>query len=182
MIYSRNKFGHYDNYDIVLKNLTYFEVEKKLYKQLLNIFRFKKIVFLDFDGVHLLFFPFIIIRSLIGKKSIMFSIRTNMLSKKGIRSFIQRNIFYVIRNLKNCKILSIHKEANESSYSRYINHFIYDIQNWDLPFLKIPFKKPKELKSFQFNNTTVLLFGVLNKKRMMDEWIKFLKLKKTFNF
>ncbi len=182
IVFSRDIEGHYKNWEKVLERLIYSKCLNSTKKQLFYIFKSSTILFLDGDKIHLLYLPLIFIRNIFGLKSVLFSIRTEKLLEKSIKSEIKRKLFSVIKLMKNTRIISIHKFSQNSKMAKYVNDFIYDVQYWDLPLLNITPEPPPEINCFKTTKPVLLVLGALNEKRCKNELLAELEKENNLNY
>ncbi|MEX2375907.1 MAG: hypothetical protein WD942_10055 [Dehalococcoidia bacterium] len=177
VVYSRRKPpGHYDNYERVFSAIAPCRVERRLVAQVLGVFGRDRIVFLDADGMHLLFSPFVALRSLFGLKSIFLSLRTEHLLRLTARTAVWRAVFRLVKWSRSSKVVSIHKDGEVDGLARYVDEFIYDLQYWDLDLLDLGSATVPEWSKSGSTSLLpkVLVFGSLNQKRLRGEWLEFL--------
>ena len=181
--YSLNKPGHYDNYEKVFVKLFNCDIERTIFFQCFKIFSYKRIIFIDGDKFHLLFAPLMILRSFINRKNFIISIRIEFLLKNGYKMWLKKLLFLTLKRLPNISIISIHRADKTNNLKSYANHFIYDLQYWDLPYLKIA-HRPVEEVNRTFETPTILVFGKLNRKRVAEKLIELMskKSKRGYHF
>ena len=173
LIYTVNKEGHYKDYEKVLEKITNGKVIRSIFRQIILSFKNCSIIYLDGDSFHLLFTPLILIRSWIGLRNYLFSIRTERVLQVKIQKIIKLPIYMLIKYTTNTKIISIHKESIRKEYDKFITDFIYCLQYWDLRLINVRRIKPKELNK---NITNIIsIIGEFNDKKSRKELLKYLK-------
>ena len=180
-IFSINKNGHYEDYAKVLSSLISAKVIRSTIQQLKISFSSNSIIFLDGDSFHLLFFPIIVLRSLLGYKNYLFSIRTERVLDVPLQKLIKLPIYKLLKSFTNTRIISIHKDNIRAEYHSFVTDFIFDIQYWDLKYLDLQSEQPIELNNLDISNT-ISIIGEFNNKKSRKELISFLKVNKGFDF
>ncbi len=185
IVFSRAKSGHYGNWETLFQRLTPCQVERSLWRQFLLCLSGRPIALLDGDSSHLLFFPFVVLRSGMGRKTVLFSIRSELLLEGSFKGFIRASAFRIAKRLPNTLSVSIHKDGVKQSLREFFSHFIYDVQYWDLRYLNI---RPIPVQGIGPGcgdsppRPEVLVFGALNRKRRRSEWMEFLRSGADFGF
>lgn len=193
--FSANRICHHDDYHLLLKTFVDIENIKRFYPKIKVLFSRTNIIFLDIDSRDLIFLPFVVLRSLWGGRGVAISVRTEALlinesksfifSKANLKSLIKRSLFKIIKHYSKTSILSIHRNTPiENKLIPYVNEFIFDPQLWDLKYLKIAKRKPKELSDSFFKEPQKIIFipGHLNDRRSKDELMRFVKSSNQFKF
>jgi hypothetical protein len=155
---------------------SYFEQVRFVFK------RRSIIIFLDIDLTHSFFFPLMLVRDLLGLKSITISVSSEKLKEKiGLRAskwtMIHRIAMYFLRNKANIKNVTIHNK-NEEFYSKFYSDFIKDPQYWDLPYLAYGETYISGLKNYDKNKPIISVLGTFNDKRYSKEVKQIIKSEK----
>ena len=181
-VFSLKKQGHYNDWASFFEDNFRFNTLISLKSQLKVCLTAHTIIFLDGDKWHLLYFPIMLLRNISGRKSIIFSIRTEYLLRSSIKSLIKRLLYTSLISCRNIKIVSIHKLSKSKRISRYITDYIYDLQYWDLPYLNFKKAAPPEINNIQFKKPVLLIIGKLSDKRNKTEILSVLENNNDLNY
>lgn len=178
LIVTTEKKGHYAAYGEVIKALYHRNgLESRCVLRLSGIMeglKARRLVLVDGDSRHLTLVPLIIMRSLLGRLTVMLSVRTEDLLESRWKSKIKAILFRFLKALPGCHVVSIHKGKHELLLDKYVSNFIYDIQLWDLPLLSGKEEMPVELAEKKYSDYCLVLGG-LNYKRNVGDVIAFAK-------
>ena len=176
-VFCPQKHGHYLNYSQLVTTLVGGEIELTSWNQVRLLLQKNAIVFVAGDKIHLIYSPFIVIRSLLRRKNVLLSIRSEFLLHQNLKSKMKRALFRFLTSLPKTYIVSIHKTSDQEALKPYITHFIYDIQYFDLKYLKIGRTPPPEIREMAslFSKPVLLILGIFNWQRCKDELILFLE-------
>lgn len=182
-LYNIHKKGHYSELGILLRKLYNCIELFNVKKQIITCFKKNTVIFLDGDRLHLMFFPLIIIRSLLSYKSILFAIHTELVFRNSFKDFFRKSVLRFLKMISYCYIISINKSLIHLKLKKYVNFFIYDTQLWDLSYLNFGTKNINEFDIKKIKRPIILIFGVeLNEKRNREEVIKYLNVNKHLDF
>lgn len=179
IIYSVDRISHHSDYAKFFKKLfpNTIIIESKG-QQIRYIFSKSTIVFLDIDLTHAFFFPLMLIRALLGKKSVTLSVSSEKLKEKiDLRSskwtILHRVAMFFLKGKKNIKNVTIHNES-DVFYKMYYSDFIKDPQYWDLPYLSYGETIIPELEKKR-DKKVISILGTFNEKRYSAEIKKVFK-------
>ena len=175
-----NRHGHFQNYAELIAKLShqsYIPTTKKNYR---TLFLSDRTLFIDGDGIDLFYASALApIRFLLGKKTYVFSVRTEDLMKQRPKSMIKRYLIKYLLTKYKGEFISIHNTNDElKRYTKDKNipiNYINDPQLWDLSILKIHPRPPCELNGVRLNHIKrkPILFipGKMTSKRNSNHFV-----------
>ncbi|WP_269618881.1 hypothetical protein [Zhongshania sp. BJYM1] len=167
LILTTDKPGHYKSYGELCRSLRG-RGEVLPSAPLSTIFACKKLVLIDGDSRHLLLFPVVVLRALMGRSTVFLSVRTEDFLESRIKSRIKKTLVRLLIRFHRVKFISIHYPSFNIYEGKLVSRCIYDPQLWDLPFIDQSVDFPPEL---QVSPGYLLVLGTLNDKRCKDELI-----------
>ena len=167
LILTTDKAGHYKSYGELCRSLKG-DGEVRPFAPLATIFACRKLILIDGDSQHLLLFPIVVLRALMGRSTVFFSVRTEDFLQSRIKSRVKKTVVRFLIRFQRVKFISIHYPNFNIYEGDFISKCIYDPQLWDLPFIDQDVDFPPELRAA---SGYLLVLGALNDKRCKDELI-----------
>ena len=185
LCFGANRICHHDDYYLLIENLLlndgiHVEYVKSWKTKLRWLLSKESIVYLDIDKYDLLFVPLMILRNFYAKRSFGISVRTERLLLSQVSSLYdlvvlcaKRFLFVCLKLFSNTIIISTHKDERGLTFlTKYVSEFVFDIQYWDLNYMKIERRRPSNpiIEKIDFTNI-ILIPGRFNRQKSVSEFL-----------
>tara|TARA_R110001583_G_scaffold151248_2_gene303186 strand:- start:8141 stop:9097 length:957 start_codon:yes stop_codon:yes gene_type:complete len=172
-IITTKKQGHYKSYGDLFGSLIKdnFEVSET-FRLIRDGFISETLILIDGDSQHLFLFPVALVRTILGKKTIFFSVRTEDLFGSRLKSRVKLGLVRLISMLPYQSYASIHKPEFSRLEGKLLSVVFYDPQLWDLKVANVKRVVPDELVGAKCLGSAILIIGALTSKRCENELLE----------